>query len=96
MSLHEEIQLIMKKYGFEFDIKEKQEEAVTSVIAGKDTFVSLPTGFGKSLCYILPPLLLRYRSGKQSTAIVITPRKTIMRDQRGKICVPRYQSSRSG
>ena len=85
MSLHEEIQLIMKKYAFEFDIKEKQEEVVTSVIAGKDTSACpYPQDSEKSLRYILPPLLLRYRSGKQNTAIVITPLKTIMRDQRVK------------
>ena len=34
-------------------LKEKQKEALTAFVRGSDTFVSLPTGYGKSLCYIL-------------------------------------------
>ena len=40
------------------ELKEEQEKIVKHVMNGKDTFVNLPTGFGKSLTYVLPPLLL--------------------------------------
>ena len=40
----------------EFDsLKDKQREAVKAFVSGKDTFVSLPTGYGKALCYCLLP-----------------------------------------
>ena len=44
-----------KHLGYE-DLKDKQIEAVTTYLDGHDTFVSLPTGYGKSLIYSLLPL----------------------------------------
>ena len=38
-------------------LREKQTEAVLSIVAGKDTFVTLPTGYGKSIIYGVLPLL---------------------------------------
>ncbi|MEY3507882.1 MAG: helicase RecQ, partial [Bacteroidota bacterium] len=42
-----------KYFGFR-EFKGTQEQAITSLLSGKDTFVIMPTGGGKSLCYQLP------------------------------------------
>ena len=50
------IEEAMKEIGLT-ELKEKQREAVSIFLQGRDTFVSLPTGYGKSLIYALLPLV---------------------------------------
>ena len=65
----------LKKYfGFN-EFKGEQERIIENVLAGKNTFVIMPTGGGKSLCYQLPALI------SDGTAIVVSPLIALMKNQ---------------
>jgi len=65
----------LKKYFGFSEFKGLQEEVIKNVVAGNNTFVIMPTGGGKSLCYQLPALI------KEGTAIVVSPLIALMKNQ---------------
>jgi ATP-dependent DNA helicase RecQ len=65
---------LKKFFGFS-GFKGLQEEVIKNVVAGNNTFVIMPTGGGKSLCYQLPALI------KEGTAIVVSPLIALMKNQ---------------
>ncbi|WP_179346276.1 DNA helicase RecQ [Winogradskyella ursingii] len=65
----------LKKYFGFSAFKGLQEEVIKNVVAGNNTFVIMPTGGGKSLCYQLPALI------KEGTAIVVSPLIALMKNQ---------------
>ncbi|RYJ45611.1 DNA helicase RecQ [Flavobacterium beibuense] len=71
IDLHKELK---KYFGFN-KFKGLQEDVVKSIITGNNTFVIMPTGGGKSLCYQLPALAL------DGTAIVVSPLIALMKNQ---------------
>lgn len=66
-----------------YQLKEKQEESIMEFVKGRDVFVSLPTGYGKSLCYILLPSIFDQlrKVTKKSIVLVVSPLIALMRDQ---------------
>ncbi len=65
----------LKKYFGFSEFKGLQEEVIKNVVAGNNTFVIMPTGGGKSLCYQLPALIA------EGTAIVVSPLIALMKNQ---------------
>ena len=64
-------------------LKEEQTEAISQFVSGRDVFVALPTGYGKSLCYCCLPYVFDYLRSvdNQSIVLFVNPLVALMKDQ---------------
>ncbi len=67
-------QQLQEQFGFD-GFKDQQEQIIKSILGGKDTFVIMPTGGGKSLCYQLPAII------SEGCAIIVSPLIALMKNQ---------------
>ncbi len=65
---------LQEQFGFDA-FKDNQDTIIQSLLAGKDTFVIMPTGGGKSLCYQLPAII------SEGVAIIVSPLIALMKNQ---------------
>jgi len=70
---------ILKKFWGFSTLKDKQIEVINELLSGNDVIGLLPTGYGKSMCYLLPPLLTK------KAIIIISPLISLMDDQKDKL-----------
>ena len=75
----DKVKKILKKYWNIDNLKEKQIQVINDLLLGNDVVGLLPTGYGKSLCYLLPPLITK------KTMFIISPLISLMDDQKEKL-----------
>lgn len=75
----DKVKKYLKKYWKISSLKEKQIEVINELLLGNDVIGLLPTGYGKSLCYLLPPLITK------KTIFIISPLISLMDEQKDKL-----------
>lgn len=70
---------LLEKYWNIKKLKDEQFEVINNLLLGNDVIGLLPTGFGKSMCYLLPPLLVK------KIILIISPLISLMEDQKEKL-----------
>ena len=70
---------ILKKYWGYSNLKPKQIEIISKFVGGRDVIGLLPTGYGKSMCYLIPPLITK------KVIFIISPLISLMDDQKEKL-----------
>ncbi len=77
--MEDKIKNILKKYWKIDNLKDKQNELILEYLKGNDVIGLLPTGYGKSLCYLLPPLIT------DKIIFIVSPLISLMEDQKEKL-----------
>jgi ATP-dependent DNA helicase RecQ len=77
--INNNLHIILKKYWKIDSLKDKQKELIFDYLKGNDVIGLLPTGYGKSLCYLLPPLITN------KVIFIISPLISLMEDQKEKL-----------
>lgn len=77
--MENKINKIIKKYWNLDSLKDKQMKIITNFINGRDVVGLLPTGYGKSMCYLIPPLV------EKKIIFIISPLISLMEDQKEKL-----------
>ena len=86
-SLHDAVEYALLRLGLEgFCLKKEQFLSIKSIYEGNNTFVWLPTGYGKSLCYQALPFVMDHKRGlvgtdRNSGVLVISPLVALIADQ---------------
>jgi RecQ family ATP-dependent DNA helicase len=75
----EKAKKILEKYWGFSNLKDKQIEVINELLLGNDVIGLLPTGYGKSMCYLIPPLVTK------KAMIIISPLISLMDDQKSKL-----------
>lgn len=70
--------ILQKYWGFS-ELKEKQVNVINELLLGNDVIGLLPTGYGKSMCYLIPPLVTK------KAILIISPLISLMDDQKEKL-----------
>ena len=68
------------KHNILFNLKQEQLKLAWSVLNGQDIVGVLPTGFGKTLCFVVPTVIWQSQ-GRKPITLVISPLKSLMQDQ---------------
>ena len=80
-SFDKALDVARERMGFA-ELFPKQREAVEAFVSGRDVFISLPTGYGKSFCYGCLPIVFNcLRNKTSSIVVVVTPLVAIMKEQ---------------